>query len=540
MTYKKVFCTIFVFILFLPTLLGMVTEVTDIKVDVQLNNVEIHEKPELSVDSFFSGAFQKDFENWITNGYKGRSIIVKTYNQLRFSLFGTSSQVVGKNGDLFQEPYIKEFLGLDSKYNFIDADNRTMLETYVDELEYISTVFEENGKLLILMISPSKCDYKYEDIPDYYNNVDEGYIRGIEYLRELLPNRNIHYIDGGVVLSGSGLEYPVFYNSGIHWSRPAEQLVSMEVLNVIQQVFGSEIKRFEIKGIEESNQPFWRDADMWNLINIWESPGEVYYQYKTETIVPQKYLNLNVLIQGGSFSEGVREDFITNDICTDINYIFYNQHLYGRHGSLQEISFDNDPDSPYSDWSNLDLDGLLTQSNVVIIELNEEHIYCFNNGFIELLYNYLMENKLSGDFITNMDLLGDYDIQSKYLSGIYRYEEDSDGKFAWTDKNAAIELHNSQIYSEGLKIVLDVPEQNIGSDSKMMIKVNNQVVQELVLDVAGRKEIIIAPELLDSFDGGDKVTIEMECSVSFNPFKLGVNNDDRDLAVVIRYAGEVK
>lgn len=540
MAYRKIFCMIFVGILFLPMLLGIVTEVTDIKVDVQLNNVGTYEKPDFSVVSFFSGTFQKDFENWINNSYAGRSIIVKTYNQMRFSLFSISNQVVGKNSDLFQELYIKEFLGLDSKYNFIDADNRTRLETYVDELEYISTVLEENGKVLIFMISPSKCDYKYEDIPNYYNNVDDGYIRGIEYLRELLLNRNIYYIDGGAVLSGSDLDYPVFYNSGIHWSRPAEQLVSIEVLNVIQQVLHSEIKKFEISGMEESNQPFWRDADMWSLINIWESPREVYYQYKTETIVPQKYLNLNVLIQGGSFSEGIREDFIINDICNDINYIFYNQHLYGRHGSLQEISFENDPDSPYSDWSNLDLEGLLTQSNVVIIELNEEHIYCFNNGFVELLYNYLMENKLPRDYITNMDLLGDYDLQSKYLSGIYRYEEDGDGKFAWTDKNATIELHNSHIYSEGLKIVFDIPEQNIGSDSKMRIKINNQVVQELVLDVAGRKEILIAPELLDSIDGEDKVIIEMDCSVSFNPFKLGINNDDRDLAVVIRYAGEVK
>lgn len=540
MAQKKMFCTMFLLLLFFPALLGMVIKVTDIEVDVQLNNVETYKKPDLSLNSFFAGTFQKEFENWIGNSYTGRSIVIKTYNQIRFSLFHSSNLIVGKNNDLFQEQYIKEYLGLDSKYNFADMDNKMSLKAYVDKLSDISQMLLGEDKVLIFLLSPSKCDYNFADIPEkYFVQMQQDYVRGLDVLRELLAEKDIYYIDSYDIISKCDLKCPIFYNSGIHWSRPIEQFINAQILDMIEEISGNEVKKFKLGALSEIDGAGYRDKDIWNMMNIWEESDETYYEYATEPIVPQNYAGLNVLLQGGSFVLGVREDFILNKVCNDINYIFYNQYIFKMDGSQTEISYNNNPDISNSDWSNLDLEGLINQSNVIIIELNAEHIYALNNGFVDILYDYLVNRNTFETFLENLDFNGEYIQQSEYLTGLYEYEEDVDGKFVWASENASIELHNHNIYDKGLRIVLDIPSQNIVSGNKMLIKVNGQITQELAWDNAERKEIIILPELINRLEG-DKIMIEFECPTSFNPSKMGLNNDDRDLAVMIRYVGEVK
>lgn len=540
MAHKKIFCTMFLLFLFLPALLGMAIKVTDFEVDVQLNNVETYEKPDLSLNSFFAGTFQKEYENWIGNSYTGRSIVIKTYNQIRFSLFHVSNLIVGKNKDLFQEQYIKEYLGLDSKYNFADLDNKMSLEAYVDKLSDISKMLSDQNKVLIFLLSPSKCDYNFSDIPEkYFVQMQQEYVRGLDILRELLAEKDIYYIDSYDIISKCNLNCPIFYNSGIHWSRPIEQLIDAQILDMIEEISGNKVKKFKLGALSEIDGAGYRDKDIWNVMNIWEESDEKYYEYTTEPIVPQNYMDLNVLLQGGSFVLGVREDFILNKVCNDINYIFYNQYIFKMDGSQTEISYNNNPDISNSDWSNLDLEGLINQSNVIIIELNAEHVYALNNGFVDLLYDYLVNRKTSEAFLENLDFNGEYVQQSEYLKGLYEYEEDVDGKFVWVSENASIELHNHNIYDKGLRIILDIPSQNVAPENKMLIKVNGQITQELAWDNAERKEIIILPELINRLEG-DKIMIEFECPTSFNPFKMGLNNDDRDLAVMIRYMGEVK
>lgn len=354
-----------------------------------------------------------------------------------------------------------------------------------------------------------------------------------------MTEKGINYINSYDIISMYDLKCPIFYKAGIHWSRPVEQMINVQILDLIEEISGKEIKKFKLIDLIELEEAGYRDRDIWNMINIWEEPDEKYYEYTTETIIPQNYKDLNVLLQGGSFALGIREDFIINKICSDINYIFYNQYIFKMDGSQTEISYNNNPDIANSDWSNLDLEALINHSNVIIIELNVEHIYALSNGFVDNLYDYLVNRKITETFLENLDLNGEYAQQSKYLTGVYEYEEDISGKFVWTSKNASIELHNSNIFDKGLRIVLEIPPRNITSENKMVIKVNGKIVQELAWDNAEQKEIIILPESINRIDG-DKIMIELECPTSFNLFKMGLSNDDRDLSVMIRYAGEVR
>lgn len=393
---KKFFVVLFILIILLPMFLKCMERTFNIK-EIPLNNVELFEKPDFSMSSFFTGEFQKDYENWFCNNFGGKNIFTRTYNQFRFSLFhisASSSGVRGNNKDLFQQEYIDEFFGLSSKYDYSVCSNRVQLEVYVDKLEYITRKLEEQGKIVIFLTTPNKCDFNNKDIPYIYKIAASGnYIRGIDYLRTLLLDRDIHYLDGYQIIMDSIVEYPVFYNSGIHWSRPVEQQVSAKILEKAANLLKMNIKSIELKEVEISDTPFWRDCDIWNLFNIWENPQNEYYQYRTETFIPKQYVNLNILIQGGSFAQGCREDFIQNNIADNVNYIFYNQYILTKDGQVIEISNLNQTDSMYSDWSRLNLEDLLNEANVIIIETNEKHIFAYNNGFVDLLYEYLLKTE---------------------------------------------------------------------------------------------------------------------------------------------------
>ena len=51
------------------------------------------------------------------------------------------------------------------------------------------------------------------------------------------------------------------------------------------------IKKFKLLEVEEQDSPYWRDADLWELMNVWEKPEERYYQYRVKRILPQQYEN---------------------------------------------------------------------------------------------------------------------------------------------------------------------------------------------------------------------------------------------------------
>lgn len=395
MKQKKLFCTIFFLLLFIPMLFGIITKWTDLKVDVPLYNAGAGAKPDFSLQSFISGDFQTRYEDWFRKSYAGRSIVIKTYNQLRFSLFHLSTQntVVGENNDLFQSEYIEEYLGLDSRYDFSDPDRRENLEAYVDKLAEISQMLSKQGKTFLFWLTPAKCDYNFADIPDHYlAQSPQEYVRGVDILRDLLEEKNVPYIDSYDIISQTDWECPIFYKSGIHWSRPVEQEVSRQVLERIEELRGQNVKKFQfvdLKKVEEG----YRDRDLWNLMNIWEEPEETHYEYTTEPIVSEGDADIHLLLQGGSFAEGAWEDFTRNNICSDIHYIVYNQHVVEMDGTKNEISYGNDTFLVDSDWSNLDLGSMVEESNVILVEANAKHLFAFSNGFLDLLYDYLKETE---------------------------------------------------------------------------------------------------------------------------------------------------
>lgn len=373
-------CTVYSF-----AFCGTLFKITNICVDAQLMGYfDSYERPKFSMGNFKNGIYQTGFENWLNTSLLPRGYFIKLYNQIQYSLFDEGNRIIGKDGSIFEMTYVSDFLSLDVSEDFGIAmkDNRASLERYVDQLESVASKLEAIDKHLLVYITPSKATYESKKIPyKYLVQKDDSKERCISYFKNLMAGRDIEYLDYNTILAPDE-DYPIFYNTGIHWSRPAEQEMSVAIINELKK-YNVGIRNIELKALRESETPYWRDADVFDLLNIYTGPKkkEKYYKYDTLPQYPEHYDNINMLLQGGSFAEGLRMDILSEYPDENIDYINYNQSVIDAKGNVTEIVETN--------WKNLGLSFYLNQADFVVIELNEAVISRQSNGFVEYLDKYL-------------------------------------------------------------------------------------------------------------------------------------------------------
>lgn len=542
MNLKKGFVIIFFCVIFLPLTLTIFGDWEQKNYDVALkdNSGITYTYPRFNFENYADRSFQSEFENAWNSDFALHGVLTRTYNQIRFSMFkmnrtaanreyiGTDL-VVGKNKNIFEYQYIAEYFLLDQFIGFDTEESREQMECYADLLEEISDKLDQVDKKVIFLTTPNKCDYMSEDIPANFQYAKDG-IRAIDVFEEIVEGSSINYVSGRRISDKNKEKFPIFYCSGIHWSRPIEQIVCGEVI----RQFGENCKYVELGDLHASDVPYWRDADVWKLLNIWENSDEIYYQYDESMMLPAQYENCRVLIQGGSFAEGLRKMLIDNNISPLVQYINYDNALIDADGNVE--TYIN------QDWNNLDLQKALDNADVIVIEVNENRVgaYAYNNGFAGYLNVFLdsyVPNEEEGP--ANLDFKGNY-LDEKYkLNGIYPYEN---GEYAWSGKYTYIQLDNANIAQKGLEIDCDIPEQ-ICADGKLvsvLLCINGCKVQEVSYD-PGKHVIIIDKEKLSEVtDEECRWEIEIYVPSSFRPIDYGINDDTRNLSIKINYVGEVR
>ncbi len=424
---KKLFVVAFCTLLVLPITLSVIANAGNLTVDVSLGGYkDNYARPKFYISSYLNGTYQKEFEQWWGNNFVSRGIMIKSYNQIRLDLLRLGNEVVGKNKILYEPDYILEYLCIGEENNFALKENQEKVDRYINQLEEVNEKLQKIGKQLILYITPSKCDDTKEYIPMTYQILSkmesDKRIRAVDYVRERLKETELVFVDGDKELKESELEYPSFYSTGIHLSRTAEQVLHLKILNTLSDMTKDPIKKFKLLEAEEQDSPYWRDADLWELMNVWEKPEERYYQYRVKKILPQQYQNKGFLIQGGSFADGLRKDLAENAVSPKINYIFYNNYLIDQNGYYYKLNPQNTATDLKSDWSNLEISKLLDKTDVIIIELNEKHIRYFSNGFVEYLNESLNNyKKSSGGVFPKYEIGHQKETIQKILSGCLEF-----------------------------------------------------------------------------------------------------------------------
>lgn len=533
---RKIICVVFFWgIIGLPLMLQGIFSLTGRAFDLTLNGYfDKYEKPDLTLNAFISGDYQKRFEAWLNNNILSRGAYIKLYNQIRYSCFDMGNNIIGKEKNLFEMYDIANELSLNDRVDYSLSENQKKMEKYVDCLERIDTKLRAIDKHLLVYTTPSKAEYEYDSIPLKYKlQARSNGKRGIDIFREEINKTEVNYLDTREVIINN-INTPVFYSTGIHWSRPAEQISSVAVMDILSEISGKNLRNIDLGMLNSNANPYWRDDDLFELLNIFSSPTEKkYYEYSVSREYPEKYEKTKLLLQGGSFAQGLQKDYFDFYSNEELYYINYNNYIMNPDGEIKQLG----------EWSELDLGSYLDLVDFVVIEVNDAAIHNESNGFVVYLNEYLDEyltknvnyNIDMEEYSRNISVKESADIiKSK---GVWAFEPDG---FAWASDSMSVTIQNANIAEKGLEIELGIPEQIlVNGTNELIIYINQKKVASTVVDKTeniilnlSAKEFALNPE--------DLYEIEIFSQHYFNPYEMGESGDNRDLALRIYYIGEIR
>ena len=370
---KKLLNIFFILVIFFPIMMKVYFMFTNSTESQLKGYYTLYEKPKFNGISFWNTDFQDEFIQYWDNNFSGRIYMLKCYNEIRYSLYKLGSSIIGENNTVYPEFSLNDMFCINKEDDFNILENQIMLENYITQLENVKAKLKRRGIELIVYTTPNKAYYDPENVPYRYKvQRDEQKVRAYECFKTLMNDRDFYFIDSNDIIS---LDYPVFYSTGVHWSRTAEQEVTVAIINRLKEYVN--IAGIELGDVMESEEPFWRDTDGWDMLNIIRPYETQFYEYEEKIIWNDTKYIPTILIQGGSYSEGLREDVLNNGIGI-VNYINYKNAYWNSNGEYM----------PITEWTDLPMEDLL-KTDVVVIELNESVIKNCSNGFVDFLDRYL-------------------------------------------------------------------------------------------------------------------------------------------------------
>ena len=377
---RKIIIWIFLVIIFVPITLSGMKIFTDFKFDVELlGYINSVEKLDLSVDTLLDGTFQSNCGTWFEEHMALRGVLTKTYNTIRYKAFYLGSRPIGNNGSIFETMYLEEELAI-GVFDYSIPENVEKIQNMTDHFNSVNEKLKKIGKYLYVYIAPNKADIYPEDMPDKYVALSQpGAANVADLFREKISATDVPYMICSDM--ADELEYPAFYPTGIHWSRTYEQRISQKIISDLSELSGGNYRNLYFTGVESSKTSFWRDTDVYEMLNLWMNPPDVdYYQYTVETTEPESAMAMNILLMGDSFSQGFKKD-IDDNIAQDSVYLIY-RNIYVEHPDGTNYRLDGN-------WDNFDWQSYLDRTDFVVIEIVEPEIINSTYGFIDYLDSYL-------------------------------------------------------------------------------------------------------------------------------------------------------
>lgn len=367
---------LFLLLIMVPGSLTMFELITGKNIDwILKGNFDPVKTPVLTVESILDKSFQSDFETFFHNTFTGRGYMITTYNQIRHSLFGENPQSTISDS-FISEPYIMAYMGI-NEYNYDSSEKLADMEAYINKLQSVSSLLKEKGKSLIFVSAPGKASWFKDDIPEKYTLMPHGQ-NVSDCLDRMIGNTDIIYLNAGQYLKEISFPYPVFYKSSHHWSRTAEIEVENKILDIINEKTSFYVETYDVTDVEESAFPIDRDADTWDLLNLWIPTNETYYRYETitNTVAEQS----NICVQGDSYAQLIASDFFINGHNGMVSYINYDNAYYVNNELVRLIE---------QDFSNLDMDKIVGDNDIFVILYTDYNLPSYGFGFIDALYDCL-------------------------------------------------------------------------------------------------------------------------------------------------------
>ena len=372
--YRMILAVGFVFIVVLP----FVQKATKVFPDTSLSGREKHvPKPELSLRSLWSGDAARQFEAYFSRKVGFRGTVVKTINQLNFSLLGKVTGnmgtpiVPGENYWLYEYEYVRHYT---RGYGLNDEARGE----FVSGLKRLQDALEARGIAFVLVLSPSKPEIYPEHLPEPYRDRKDDVASKRAYSVTLpeLSAAGVNVFDVHALFERlKPTSELLFARTGTHWNYYGSFLACREMLQMLKEEQGLSVVVPELDRVVHG-QAIGTDTDLLDLLNLlwFGAPEEMLVPYPEISIEPATMTSRpNVLVVGDSFSFTLVDslNFCRSVAEVDLLYYFKRHFRYPSEdvGGYYQIH----PESELGpiDYEALDWNRVMLEKDLVILEINE-------------------------------------------------------------------------------------------------------------------------------------------------------------------------
>ncbi len=376
--HKKYLFAFILLILLASPVMRIVGSIFPISIAPLKGYVTYAHKPEFNRADWFSGKYQLQYDKYTEDHIGLRNALVRTYNQIDFSLFRKANAahvIIGKEDYLYELNYIKSYMGTD----FIGEE---AISNKSQKVKAVQDTLSKLGTELIVFFAPGKASFYPEYIPDRYLQEEAGKTNNQAYT-DCFDSLGVDYInfrDYFVELKDTS-RYMLFPKCGIHWTRYGANLALDSIIRYIESKKGIDMVDRSYEGIELSESPRFSDYDVGEGLNlifhIPDGPKKYPYPfgYKYEM---QGKVKPDIMVIADSYYWTIYNIHNSKVIWGEQDFRYYNSAVYT-------------PDVPEQELAPLTYEEL-SRFDVILIMYTDANMYKFANNFFEDAYLNLYYN----------------------------------------------------------------------------------------------------------------------------------------------------
>lgn len=347
-----------------------------------------NEKPKLEKKAILSGKYQLEYDKWFSDNFPFRSYIVKAYDQILYSFKSEFNGIQkGKNKDLHGTMWIDGYL--------INEYDKTVVDEYLNNIDFINQYLKSKNKRLIYIISPNKAEVHKKTLPFKYKLIDKVVKNksGLrKYIVNFLDKTEIFNFDTTSLMETKEKENErMFPKGGIHWNQLGASYTLVDLFEKMNNS-GIRIPKVSIKNVTYSNVPTSDEADYKDLLNVYKSFNDSPYpvaELEYTGIDERKY---NVFGMTTSYTNMIVEQFFRYGMPFQrFKRLYYNQlhsELYYNNGVISGERW-----LPGIQMDQVNYQEILDSYDILIIEHNAGELPQAHMEFVKNFANYLKNIK---------------------------------------------------------------------------------------------------------------------------------------------------
>lgn len=343
-----------------------------------LNGVYIEQKlPKWDQEQWFSFGYQQKLDKYLDQNFGFRPYFIRLFNQVEYTLFKRSHGegiVIGEDNYLYESWYIIAYTG-----RWVDKKNA---DSKIQKLSGIKDYLEQYDTRLLVVLAPGKGHYYPDFFPDRYKRTPA--LTYYDYYRDIISKTDIPCVDFNSLFMQlkDTISYPLFPQTGTHWSDYGATLASDSLLYFIEDLLHKEMTHFNYDSIEVTDDPRNTDDDLEKTLNLLCKTSEVTLAYPvlsadTTSNLPPK--PSAVVIADSYFWQLFNGPF--NWSFSNLKYWYYFSSIY--------------PDSYRERITTSEIDILeqVKSTDLLMILVSPANLKRFDFGFINKVDSLIQEEK---------------------------------------------------------------------------------------------------------------------------------------------------